>query len=227
MDEIPFQLQEEEDGSNDIATPTNSTTLLDLANVGKLKLELPHGYPAVEVINYAPPHPEARGRTRGEAHRDHCRIKYYRQSKSLPSSAASSPTRESTRYFHESYHDRTSVVTYHNRPTSLTPDLSVHSRNKVASLLAPPAPPNVVVPVVLSKAPPHPKTRERTRSSVSSLASDREMSGNGASGTTISVTFEVCVPNVLEGEEVRITGSVTALGSWNMKGSVPLKKHIE
>ena len=64
MDEIPFQLQEE-DGSNDIATPTNSTTLLDLANVGKLKLELPHGYPAVEVVNYAPPRPETRGRTRG------------------------------------------------------------------------------------------------------------------------------------------------------------------
>ena len=87
---------------------------------------------------------------------------------------------------------------------------------------------NMNTPVIISKAPPHPYSKRVD--STASMSSEVEMAAPGSTSSsraTIEARFQVKVPGVLEGEEVRVSGSDTVLGAWDVTQSVPMTRSPE
>lgn len=84
-------------------------------------------------------------------------------------------------------------------------------------------------PVIVSKAPPHPYTKRID--SNTSMSSEVELAATtgstSSSRATIEAKFQVRVPGVEEGEEVRISGNDTVLGAWDVTKSVPMNRSPE
>ena len=97
-----------------------------------------------------------------------------------------------------------------------------------SSLSTVPAADTMGTPVIVSKAPPHPFTRRID--SNASMSSEVELATTGSTSSsraTVEAKFQVRVPRVLEGEEVRVCGNDTVLGAWDVTKSVPLKQSAE
>ena len=87
-------------------------------------------------------------------------------------------------------------------------------------------------PVILSKAPPHPFTKRidsnTSMSSEVDLAAPTATTGSTSSSrATVEARFQVRVPGVAEGQEVRVSGNDTVLGAWDVTKSVPMKQSTE
>jgi hypothetical protein len=87
--------------------------------------------------------------------------------------------------------------------------------------------------VILSKAPPHPFTKRIDSNTSMSSEVDLAAPSTGATGSTSSSRatvegrFQVRVPGVAEGHEVRVSGNDTVLGAWDVTKSVPMKRSTE
>ena len=105
-----------------------------------------------------------------------------------------------------------------------------HSSKTTSSSIAPAE--DVSTPVILSKAPPHPfAKRIDSNASISSevdLAAPSGTTGSTSSSrATVEARFQVRVPGVAEGQEVRVSGNDTVLGAWDVTKSVPMKQSTE
>lgn len=90
----------------------------------------------------------------------------------------------------------------------------------------------VIMPIVVSKPPPHRRVPHPDDGEVSDISSDEINTldiGLGEGRHWIRVNFEVSVGHgeIGEGEEVRITGSLPSLGKWNVFRSIKLQKSTE
>ena len=88
---------------------------------------------------------------------------------------------------------------------------------------------DVGTPVILSKAPPHQFTKRVD--STASMSSEVELAATtgstSSSRATVEAKFQVKVSNILEGEEVRVSGNDTVLGAWDVTKSVPMTRNAE
>lgn len=121
------------------------------------------------------------------------------------------------------------------RKGSMTNMLNFHSganNSSTTSSSIAPAEDVGTTPVILSKAPPHPFTKRidsnTSMSSEVDLAAPTATTGSTSSSrATVEARFQVRVPGVAEGQEVRVSGNDTVLGAWDVTKSVPMKQSTE
>lgn len=111
-----------------------------------------------------------------------------------------------------------------------SPGSTNHSSKTMSSSIAPAE--DIGTPVILSKAPPHPfAKRIDSNASMSSevdLAAPSGTTGSTSSSrATVEGRFQVRVPGVAKGQEVRVSGNDTVLGAWDVTKSVPMKRSTE
>ncbi len=243
---------------------------------------LPHepGNETVRILNYAPPHPEARGvrkggerlvRERGGGERERTdredianqidgegtpQIVRAAASGSGAVSVTNSdkePGRDYSRRFYVP--DVPLLIPAAARPKSpekspppvrkgnmTTNMLNLHSSGgavnsssatTASSSIAPAEDVGTCMPVILSKAPPHPFAKRIDSNTSMSSEVDLAAPTTGATGSTSSSRatvegrFQVRVPEVAEGQEVRVSGNDTVLGAWDVTKSVPMKQSTE
>lgn len=226
----------------------------------------------VRILSYAPPHPEARGREKGErSERDRVRGGRERADRedttnqidgegtpqvvraassgsgavSVNNSSDKEPGRDYSRRFYVP--DVPFSIPAAARPKSpekspppvrkgnsnVTKMLNFHSGGggnnlSTTSSTVPPAE-DVGAPVILSKAPPHPFTKRiDSNASMSSEVDLAAATGSTSSSrATVEAKFQVRVPGVPEGQEVRVGGNDTVLGAWDVTKSVPMNRSTE
>ena len=92
---------------------------------------------------------------------------------------------------------------------------------------------DVGMPVILSKAPPHPFTKRLDSNASLSTCSEVDLAAPTTTGSTsssratVEARFQVRVPGVAEGHEVRVSGNDTVLGAWDVTKSVPMEQSTE
>lgn len=92
---------------------------------------------------------------------------------------------------------------------------------------------DVDTPVILSKPPPHPFSKRLDSNTSMSACSEVDLAGPTTTGSTsssratVEARFQVRVPGVAEGHEVRVSGNDTVLGAWDVTKSVPMRQSTE
>lgn len=215
----------------------------------------------VRILNYAPPHPEARGKiVKSEKSNAEGALERSEPDANLvdgegtpqleraatvggAATGDKEPGRDySRRFYVPEVPLSIPAATRPKSPEKSPPPIRRGSGAKMLNFHAPhlSAVPNsssvpaeeVGTPVILSKAPPHPFTKRI--GSNTSMSSEVELAANAAttgstssSRATVEARFQVRVPGVAEGHEVRVSGNDTVLGAWDVTKSVPMNQSNE
>ena len=196
----------------------------------------------IRILSYPPPHPEAKGKKE--------RLEEKKQRKELDDNDVDGPETPQLERA-GSAHDKEPRRDYSRRFYVPDVPLSLSTGSKPKSPEKSPPPPNkgnvakriffqtssslstaqaddVSTPVIVSKAPPHPFTKRID--SNTSMSSEVELAPTGSTSSsraTVEAKFQVRVPGMSEGEEVRVSGNDTVLGAWDVTKSIPMIRSSE